>query len=255
MLLTQTKDKLQTLKLTGFIDVVEEIQNNKSLQTLSIDEALGLMVDREVLQRQNRRQDRLLKSAKLRHIKASMEAIDYHLPREFNQEQFRTLQSCQWLQTARNIIFVGPTGVGKSYFACALATLACRNLISARYYRVSRLTETLRIAHADGSYTKMLDAISKVQLLILDDWGIDQLERVARRDLLEVLEDRCGRTSTIITTQLPTEQWHDFIGDSTIADAICDRLISQAYIFTIKGESMRKQKLNTDPLYVDQPIT
>jgi len=252
MLLMQTKEKLQALKLAGFIAVAEEIQSNTSLQKLSVEEVLGLMVDREVLQRQNRRQDRLLKYAKLRHPKAAIEAIDYQLPREFNQQQFRALFSCEWLQEARNIIFIGPTGVGKSYFACALATLACRKLISARYYRVSRLTESLRIAHADGSYTQLLDAISKVQLLILDDWGIDQLERVARRDLLEVLEDRCGRTSTIITTQLPSEQWHDFIGDATIADAICDRLISQAYTFTIKGESMRKKIQKPDPLHVDQ---
>lgn len=252
MLVTQTKDKLISLKLNGFIEVLDECQRNQSLQTLNLDEALGLMVDREIALRQTRRQERLLKNAKLRHPNAAIESINYQLPRKFNQQQFRALYDTQWLSDARNIIFIGPTGVGKSYLACALASLACRKLMRVRYYRVSRLTEALRIALADGSYARLLESLAKVQLLILDDWGIDQLDRVARRNMLEVLEDRCGRTSTLITTQLPIEQWHDFIGDSTIADAICDRLISQAYTFTIQGESMRNKKVK--PLLVDQPI-
>ena len=157
--------------------------------------------------------------AKPRYPQANYESVNYQLPRQFNQQQFRELNNMQWVELHRNIIITGPTGVGKSYMACALGNLACRRLYSVLYYRVGRLVEALRISHIDGTYGKLLEKLAKKQVLILDDWGIDQLDRQGRRDLLEVLEDRSGRSTAVITSQLPTTSWHDYIGDGTIADA------------------------------------
>lgn len=252
MLNPQTKEKLTQLKLQTFIDVFDEIISNKTM-TLSLEESLSMMVDREVVTRENRRLKRLLKAAKLRYPSACISNIDYQQPRQFEKELLRQLTHCQWIQQQRNVILNGPAGVGKSYIACALGHQACMMAFSVKYYRVSRLIELLRLSHADGSYSKLLERIAKVQLLILDDWGIDQLDRQARRDLLEVLEDRYSKTATIITTQLPVERWHQFIGDDTIADAICDRVINNAYTLTMTGESMRKLKNLTDVEHLDIP--
>lgn len=236
----QTKEKLNYLKLDGFIQVAEEINNNPSQPILDMPEWLTLMVDRELQLRDARRLKRLIKTAKLRYPNACFEDIDWQQQRQFNQKQLRELSHNQWINKARNIILTGPTGVGKSYFACALGQQACRMQYSVRYFRMPRLIEVLHIAHADGSYHRKLELLAKTQLIILDDWGIDQLEREARRDMLEVLEDRVGNTSTIITSQLPIEHWHQYIGDGTLADAICDRILHNAYKLNIQGESMRK---------------
>ncbi len=243
-----THDKLIQLRLHGFIEAYTELSQPTSPQDLCLSDALTIMTDRELCLRENKRQARLLKLAKLRYPQASYEAINYRLPRQFNQQQFKELAHGQWITQARNIIITGPTGVGKSYMACALGQLACRRLHAVLYYRVGRLVEALRISHVDGSYGKLLERLAKKHVLILDDWGIDQLDRQGRRDLLEVLEDRCGRTATIITSQLPTAHWHDYIGDGTIADAICDRLVNNAYCFDIAGESVRKVGNNLTPV-------
>lgn len=235
----QTKEQLQQLKLPAFIEVLDEITNNAS-QQLTLTEALGMMSQREIILRENKRLTRLLKAAKLRYPTACVSNIDYKQSRTFNKDQVRDLTHGGWITEKRNIIFMGPTGTGKSYLACALAHQACQMGHSVRYTRVSRLTEKLKLSHADGSYSKLLDQFAKIQVLILDDWGIDQLDRQARRDLLEVLEDRYGKSSTIITSQLPVELWHNFIGDNTIADAVCDRIINNAHKIDIKGDSMRK---------------
>lgn len=253
MLTQATRDKLYALKLQGFLEVYDEIMQQQNNAAIPLGEALGLMADRETLQRENRRTKRLLKAAKLRYPQASLQGIDYQLPRQFNQQQFRALGSKEWIQQAKNIIIIGPTGIGKSYMACALGTMACRNLLSTRYYRVPRFVEELKLSHADGRYTKILEQLAKQSLLILDDWGIDQLDRQARRDLLEVLEDRSNRSSTIITTQLPIKHWHDHIGDGTIADAICDRLINNAYIFDIEGKDSMRKHVNS-LTHVDQSV-
>lgn len=245
MMTPQTKEKLYQLKLQSFIDVFDEIIVNKS-QSLSLNEALTLMADRELMTRDNRRLKRSLKSAKLRYPSACITQIDYKQARQFEHERLRQLTHCQWVAEHRNVIFTGPAGVGKSYLACALGHQACQMAMPTGYYRVSRLVEMLRLSHADGSYSRLLERLAKIQLLILDDWGIDQVDRQARRDLLEVLEDRYAKTETIITTQLPVDKWHQFIGDDTIADAICDRVINNAYTITITGESMRKAKNLTD---------
>lgn len=241
MMAPQTKEKLHLLKLQSFIEVHEEIITNKT-QSLSLEEALTLMADRELMTRDNRRLKRLLRAAKLRYPSACVTQIDYKQARKFEHERLRQLTHCEWVKQQRNVIFTGPAGVGKSYLACALGHQACQMAITTLYYRVARLIEMLRLSHADGSYSRLLEKLAKVQLLILDDWGIDQLDRQARRDLLEVLEDRYAKSSTIITTQLPVDKWHQFIGDNTIADAICDRVINNAYTITITGESMRKTK-------------
>jgi DNA replication protein DnaC len=237
----QTKTKLEQLKLESFIDVFQEIISNNT-QSLSLDEALTMMVDREVIARDNRRLSRLLKAAKLRYPSACIAHIDYQQARQFEHERLRALSHCQWIAQHRNCILTGPAGIGKSYIACALGHQACQLSFRVRYYRVPRLVEVLRMSHADGSYSRTLERLAKIQCLILDDWGIDQLDRQARRDLLEVLEDRYAKSSTIITTQLPVENWHQFIGDDTIADAICDRVINNAVTITMTGDSMRKAK-------------
>lgn len=239
------QDKLHLLKLPTFIEVFNEIVNN-SKQNLSLEEALALMVERELIRRDNLRLNRLLKSAKLRYPSACISDIDYSNKRDFNKEQFRQLTHCEWVLKNKNIIFAGATGTGKSYFACALGHQACQMAHKVRYFRVTRLIEQLRLSHADGSYTKVLDQFARIQVLILDDWGIDQLDRQARRDLLEVLEDRYAKAATIFTTQLPVDKWHHFIGDDTIADAICDRIVNNSYIINLNGESMRKSKNLTD---------
>lgn len=240
----QTKEKLNYLKLEGFLQVAEEIQQNPKQPVLDMQEWLALMVDRELQLRDNRRLKRLITAAKLRYPNACFEDIAWDAVRKFNQKQLRQLSHCQWINQARNIILIGPTGVGKSYFACALGQQACRMQHSVRYFRMPRLIEILRIAHADGSYQRKLEQLAKTQLIILDDWGLDQLEREARRDMLEVLEDRVGNTATIITSQLPIEHWHQYIGDGTLADAICDRILHNSYQFNIKGDSMRKTSLD-----------
>lgn len=238
----QTREKLQNLKLDGFIEAYAELVSKSSSSNLTTDEWLTMMVDREVTLRDNRKLKRLMKAAKLRYPNACFEDIDWQQQRDFNQSQFRELSHCEWVKNGLNAILVGPTGVGKSYLACALGHQACRKKYSVKYFRLPRLLESLRISHADGSYQKKLDQISKTNLIILDDWGIDQLERDSRRDILELLEDRVGITSTVITTQLPVEHWHHYIGDGTLADAICDRVLHNSYQFSIKGESMRKKK-------------
>lgn len=236
---TQTIEQLNQLKLPAFIEVLDEIDRNTTHQ-LSHSEAIGMMAQREIILRENKRLARLLKSAKLRYPTACVSNIDYNQSRKFNKNQIRELTHCEWITNKRNIIFTGATGTGKSYLACALAHQACQKGHRAHYTRVNRLTEQLKLSHADGSYTKLLERMAKVQVLILDDWGIDQLDRQERRDLLEVIEDRYEQSSTIITSQLPVQMWHNFIGDNTIADAVCDRLINNAYKIDIKGDSMRK---------------
>lgn len=236
-----TKEQLHQLKLAAFIDVFEEIMAN-NYHDLGLEEALDMMLQREIVIRDNKRLARLLKAAKLRYPNACIADIDYRQPRDFNKDQLKELTHCDWLRQSKNVILCGATGTGKSYFACAIGHQACQLGHKVRYLRVNRLTEQLRLSHADGSYGKTLEQFAKVPLLILDDWGIDQLDRQARRDLLEILEDRYARASTIIITQLPIDKWHHFIGDDTIADAVCDRIINNAYVLNIKGDSMRKNQ-------------
>jgi DNA replication protein len=236
-----TLDKLHALKLTGMAAALEDQSATPDITDLSFEERLGLLVDREMTERDNRRMSSRLRRAKLRHA-AILEDIDYRNSRGLDKGLVQSLASCQWVKEHLNVLITGPTGVGKTWLACALAHKACREGYTAQYVRLTRLLRELTIAKGDGQYSKLLTSLAKVDVLILDDWGLMKLSAENRRDLLEVLEDRHGRRSTIATSQLPIEEWHGIIGDATLADAILDRLVHNAYKINLRGESMRKQQ-------------
>ena len=241
MLKHPTLDKLHALKLTGMAAALEDQSATPDITDLSFEERLGLLVDREMTERDNRRMSSRLRRAKLRHA-AILEDIDYRNSRGLDKGLVQSLASCQWVKEHLNVLITGPTGVGKTWLACALAHKACREGYTAQYVRLTRLLRELTIAKGDGQYSKLLTSLAKVDVLILDDWGLMKLSAENRRDLLEVLEDRHGRRSTIATSQLPIEEWHGVIGDATLADAILDRLVHNAYKINLRGESMRKQQ-------------
>ena len=241
MLKHPTLDKLHALKLTGMAAALADQSATPDITDLSFEERLGLLVDREMTERDNRRMTSRLRRAKLRH-NAILEDLDYRYSRGLDKGLVQSLASCQWVKEHLNVLITGPTGVGKTWLACALAHKACREGYTAQYVRLTRLLRELTIAKGDGQYSKLLTSLAKVDVLILDDWGLMKLSAENRRDLLEVLEDRHGRRSTIATSQLPIEEWHGIIGDATLADAILDRLVHNAYKINLRGESMRKQQ-------------
>ena len=241
MLTYPTLDKLKAMRFTGMAHALEEQMQMPEIDSLSFDERLGLLVDREMTERENRRLETRLRKAKLRQH-ATIEDIDYHHPRGLDKTLMTKLFSCTWISQHLNLLITGPTGCGKTFIACALAHKACREGYSAHYTRLPRLFQQLHIAKADGSYGKLLISFAKTDLLILDDWGFTKLTNEQRQDLLEILEDRHGLRSTLVASQLPTDNWHEIIGNPTLADAILDRLIHNAYKINLKGESMRKQK-------------
>lgn len=240
MLTHPTYEKLQTLKLSGMLKGFEEQQNSTEIESLSFEERLGLLLDREMTERQTKRLRTRLKKAKLRH-QAAVEDIDYRHPRGLDKSLMLSLSSCEWIKEHHNLIITGPTGIGKTWLACALAQKACREGYSALYTRLPRLLQDLGIARGDGRYLKVMTDLAKTDLLILDDWGLNPLKNEQKRDLLEVLEDRHGRRSTLVTSQLPVESWHEYLEDPTLADAILDRLIHNAHRIPLRGESMRKK--------------
>lgn len=240
MLPNPTLDKLQTLRLHGMIKALNEQQATPDINDLSFDERLGLMVDRELTERENTRLTTRLKAARLRH-NACLEDIDYRSPRGLDKSLILQLGSGQWLRDGLNLIIGGPTGVGKTWLAFALAHKACRDGYSVRYLRLPRLLEELGLAHGDGRFAKLMTGYAKTDLLILDDWGLAPFTAAQRRDMLELLDDRYGSRSTLVTSQLPVDKWHALIGDPTLGDAILDRLVHNAYRIELKGESMRKR--------------
>jgi len=199
------------------------------------------MVDRELTERENRRLKTRLKKANLRQS-ASFEDIDFRHPRDLDKSLMLQLSTSQWVRSHNNIFIIGPTGVGKTYIACALAHKACLEGYSSLYFRLPRLLQELAIAKGDGRYEKLLTSFAKTDLLLLDDWGLVTLNAEQRRDLLEILDDRHGVRSTMVNSQMPVEHWHKTIGDPTLADAILDRLVHNAYKIILKGESMRKKR-------------
>jgi DNA replication protein DnaC len=215
-----------------------------SLGNLSFEERFGLLVDRQWTWKEDRKMKRLPEEAKLK-INACMEDIDYKSPRGIDRSVMMTLSSCDWIKKYQNVILTGPTGAGKTFLACALAHKACRQGCRAFYIRAPKFYYHLAMAKADGSYAKIMTKLSKTQLLVIDDLGLAPMTDSERRDLLEVIEDRNAHASTLITSQLPVEHWHENIGDPTIADAIMDRLIHNAHRIHLKGGSMRK-KLKVD---------
>jgi len=241
MLIEPTLDRLQELGLTGMAQALAEQLAVPDVQSLSFEDRLALLLERETSERDNRRLRRLLQLAKLR-LDASVEDIDFRSPRGLDKSVVLRLAGCDWIRKHQVVLVTGATGTGKSYLACALAQAACRHGLSTRYYRLSRLLDELILARADGSYPKFLDRLLRTQLLALDDYGMAPLNDPQRRDLLEVLDDRYDRRATLVTSQLPLEHWHDVIGDPTFGDAILDRLVHHAHRITLKGPSMRKRK-------------
>lgn len=239
MLIHPTLEKLTALRLEGMAQALAEQLQMRDLEGLGFEERLGLLVDREMTERQNRKLRIRLKKAHLR-LNAVVEDIDFRSPRGLDKSMILSLSSCRWVAEHHNVLITGPTGVGKSYLACALAQKACREGYRAQYYRMPRLLQDLAIARVDGRYGKILVNLLKQDVLVIDDWGLAPLDDPSRRDVLEILEDRYNCRSTIISSQLPVAAWHEMIGDRTLADAIMDRLVHQAYQLNMKGESMRK---------------
>lgn len=241
MLINQTIDKLNVLRLLGMIKALTEQMERADANTLSFEERLGFLVDREIMERENKKLKSRLKKARLKQM-AAIEDIDYTQPRGLDKSLVRQLATCNWIKEHRNLVIIGPTGTGKSFIACALAHKACLEGYTSYYVRLPRLLPELIICKGDGSYMRKLEELAKIDLLILDDWLLTPLTAEHRRDLLEVLDDRHGQKSTIVTSQLPVKLWHENINDGTLADAILDRLIHNAHRLELKGESMRKIK-------------
>jgi DNA replication protein DnaC len=237
-----TIDKLTALRLTTMAAAWAEQSKNPKMANLSFDERFGLLVDAEYMARDNRRIRRLLKDAQLRLPNACLEDIETSTTRGLDKSLLRQLASGTWIHEHQSVLICGPTGVGKSFVACALAQSACRSGRRALYRRVPRLLDELALARAEGSYARQLGKLAKAEVLVLDDWGLGALKDSQRHDLLEVIEDRYGRLSTVVTSQLPAGKWHEWIGDPTLADAILDRLVNNAYKVELKGHSRRREK-------------
>ena len=242
MLTHPTIDQLRELKLDGMADAFAELQQQDAARDLGHAEWLALLLDREAASRNTKRFQSRLKAAHLRHGQASVEDVDYRTPRRLDKALFQQLATGRWIAEHRSLMLTGPCGVGKSWLSCALAQKACRDGYSVHYARVPRLFADLELAHGDGRFAKLFRTLTKVDLLILDDWGPDRLSANQRRDLMEIVEDRYGRGSVLITSQLPIETWHEVIGEPTFADAILDRLVHNAYRLALDGASMRKIK-------------
>ena len=241
MLTHPTLDKLHQLRCAGMAKALAEQLHSPEVEALSFEQRLGLLVDRELTERSSRQLTNRLRRAKLRHA-ACIEDIDFRQPRGLDKDLVLSLADGRWIREHLNLLITGPAGIGKSWIACALAHSACRNGHSASYRRTPRLLTDLAIARADGTYPKLLASLAKTEVLVIDDFGLAKLSAENRRDLLEIIEDRHGVRSTIVTSQLPVEKWHAVVGDPTLADAILDRLVHSAYQLNLKGESMRKKR-------------
>lgn len=234
-------EQLKTLRCQGMLEAFQEQLKSPDINHLSFDERFALMVERELCVREDRRMTNRLRQAKLRE-QACLEDIDYSQERQLSKTVIARLAQCNWIARKENLLITGSTGAGKTYLACAFANQACRQGYGARYIRLPKLFQEITIAKADGSYIKLMEYVSKLSLLILDDWGVAPMTDANRRDLLEIIDDRYMRSSTLITSQLPVSAWHDTIGDATLGDAILDRLLHNAHRIEVAGPSMRKSK-------------
>lgn len=240
MLNEPTLQKLQALRLGPMADAWQSQKSDSTASSLSFDERFAMLVDAEYHARDNRRLARLLKDAELRIPNACLEDVD--ASRGVDRAMLRQLATCTWIGEHLNVLVTGPTGVGKSYLASALGQAACRRGMRVLYRRVTRLFDDLALARADGSYARLLARLAKTDVLVLDDLGLGTPNESQRHDLLEVMEDRYGRSSTVITSQLPIAKWHEWIGDPTVADAVLDRIVHNAYKLDLRGSSKRKEK-------------
>ena len=244
MLTHPTIDQLRTLKLDGMADAFIELQAQDTARDLAHAEWLALLLDREAASRSTRRFQTRLRAARLRHSQASIEDVDYRVARRLDKALFQQIATCRWIAEHRNLLVTGPGGIGKSWLSCALAQKACRDGYTVHYARVPRLFADLELAHGDGRFTRLFRTLTKADLLILDDWGPDRLTASQRRDLMEIVEDRYGRGSTLITSQLPLDKWHDVVGEPTFADAILDRIVHNAHRINLTGHSLRRSRAN-----------
>jgi DNA replication protein DnaC len=255
MLREPTIEKLQAMRLPTMAAAWDEQSKSVATTDLSFDERFAMLVDDEWLARENKRVKRSLKAAKLRISHACVEDIEYNARRELDKATVRRLTICRWVTEHQPILITGPTGTGKSYLACALANQACRKGFRACYRRAPRLYDELQLARADGSYAQLLARFAKTDVLIIDDFAIAAITDTERRDLLEVLEDRHGLRTTIITSQLDPKLWHDYLTDPTTADAICDRIIHGSHRIALKGPSRRKVRGESDPTEAVVPVS
>jgi DNA replication protein DnaC len=233
-------DQLKELRCHGMVEALQEQLKQPDIHQLSFDERLALLIERECITRENRKLAQRLRQARLK-INACLEDVDYQASRGLSNTVIKQLAPCLWISRKQNVLITGPTGTGKTWLACAFANQACREGFSTRYLRLPRLFQALEVAKGDGSYIRLLASLAKTQLLILDDWGLAPMNESQRRDLLEIMDDRHNQSSTLVTSQLPVNLWHDSIGDVTLGDAILDRLIHNAHRIDMKGESMRKK--------------
>lgn len=252
MLPHPTLEKLSALKLSGMRAAVEEQIGRDDLEAMPFLDRLALLVEREVAVRADRQLTARLRAAKLRYPEACLEGIDRRARRQLSNAVLDPLFTSRWVADQRNVLITGPTGVGKSYIACALAQKACRDAYRAHYARLPRLLGELALARADGTYARRFNDLTKMHVLVLDDFGLGALEDEGRRELLELLEDRYRRRSTVIASQLPIAQWYEVIGDATLADAILDRVVHNSYRLEMQGESMRRSR---DALHANEEET
>jgi DNA replication protein DnaC len=241
MLRQETLEKMNTMKLFGMVESFETQLSSSEYAELSFEERVGLMVDTEWTAREQRKLSRRLRGAKLKYP-ASLENVNFRAPRGLNRQQVLSLGSCGWIAEHHNLLISGPTGIGKSFLACAFVERACRRGFTGYYVRAPRLIHELAVARGDGSYGRLLMKLAKLDLLAIDDWLLHPLKESERRDLMEVIEDRAERGSTLIASQLPVKNWHGAIGDPNQADAICDRLLHRAHRIGLKGASLRQTK-------------
>lgn len=241
-----TLEQLRILRLNAMATGLQEQLTQPAMAAMSFEERLALLVDREVNDRNDRKLRRLLKQARLKYGQASLEDLDSRPSRGLDRRTVMSVALGDWVSTGHSILITGPTGAGKSWLGCALAQYACRRGHSALYQRVPRMPEELRIRHASGTFGKWLIQLAKTDVLVLDDWGMGTLDSTTRSDLLEIIDDRAGHKATIITSQLPIEHWHAWIGDATIADAILDRILQHTHRFTLTGDSLRQSQHNGD---------
>lgn len=242
MLNQQTVDKMNEMKLQAMAEALEQQLGSGEHAKLSFEERVGLLVDCEWTAREQRKLSRRMRSAKPRYKAASLENVEFKHSRGLNRQQVLSLGSCSWVQDQHNLLITGPSGSGKTYLASAFVERACRRGFTARYVRMPRLLHEVAVGRGDGSYTRLLTRLAKLDLLAIDDWLIAPLRDAERRDLMEVIEDRSEQASTLIASQLPVKDWHGAIGDPNQADAICDRLLHNTHRIHLKGHTIR----NTD---------
>lgn len=240
MLQQPLMNKLMELRLDGMARALQEQMESSQYESLTFLDRLGLMIDREIACRDNKRLQSRLKKARLRY-NATIEDIDFRASRGLDRQMILFMSSCKWIRERQNCIIIGPTGVGKTYLANALANQACRDGYSAQYARISVLVEDLTIARADGRYRSLMHAYARTDMLVLDDWGLIGMTEDERRIIFDVIEDRAEVKSTIIVSQIPIEKWHTIIGDLTLGDALLDRIVHSSHKIILKGDSLRKK--------------